>query len=90
MIFMSMPGGWTVYDAVSEEEMKIFNAAMKGLVGVDYKPEIVATQIVNGTNQCFICKTTIVVPDSPEGISKVMIYQPLHGDPVVTSIEKLI
>jgi hypothetical protein len=62
----------------------------KGLVGVDYKPEIVATQIVNGTNHCFICKTTIVVHDSPEGISKVMIYQPLQGDPVVTSIEKVL
>jgi hypothetical protein len=30
MIFMSMPGEWTVHDTVSEEEMKIFNAAMQG------------------------------------------------------------
>jgi hypothetical protein len=87
---MSIDGGWTVHDSITEEDINVFNTAKNGLVGVDYKPEMVATQVVAGTNYCFICKATIVIPDAPEGISKVMIFKPLEGNPVITSIEKIL
>lgn len=87
---MSIPGGWKVHDSITEEDINVFNAAKNGLTGVEYKPEMLATQVVEGTNYCFICKATIVIPNAPEGISKVMIFKPLEGNPVITSIEKIL
>lgn len=87
---MRIPGGWRVHDKIIDEEIKILNTALNGLVGVDYKPEILATQVVNGTNYCFICKSIGVIPNSPEGISKIMIYKPLKGDPIIISIGSIL
>lgn len=87
---MPISGGWTVHESITPEDKAVFDAAMKGLLGVNYEPVIVATQVVNGTNYCFICKTKVVVPDAPAGIAKVIIYKPLQGDPIITSIEKII
>lgn len=87
---MSIPGGWTIHDSITAEDMSVFDAAMKGIVGVDYEPIAVATQVVNGTNYCFICKTKVVVPVATAGMAKVIIYKPLQGDPIIISIEKII
>lgn len=87
---MRRPGGWTVHNSITDEDIKVFKTAMNGLKGVDYKPEIVATQVVNGTNYCFICKSKVASPNGPEGISKVMIYKPLDGDPKIISIGSIL
>ena len=85
-----MLGGYTVHDTITAEDMDLFNNVMNGLDGVKYEPVIVATQIVNGTNYCFICKSTTITQTLPEGISKVIIYKPLSKDPILSSIEKII
>jgi hypothetical protein len=82
-------GAWTVHDCITADDMAIFNTAMKGLIGVNYEPIILATQLVNGTNYSFICKTTIMNEEMTKGIAEVIIYKPLKGDPVVTGIHKI-
>lgn len=87
---MRILGGWRVHDKITDKDIKILKTALNGFVGVDYKPVILATQVVNGTNYCFICKSTGVTFNSPEGISKIMIYKPLKGDPIITSIGSIL
>lgn len=87
---MRILGGWKIHDRITDEDIRILKTALNGLVGVDYKPEMLATQVVNGTNYCFICKSISIIPNGPEGISKIMIYKPLNGEPVVTSIGSIL
>ena len=82
-------GGWTVHDCITAEDMVVFNTAMKGLIGVNYEPIILATQLVNGTNYSFICKTTIMNEEMTKGIADVLIYKPIKGEPVVTGIHNI-
>lgn len=87
---MQIPGGWTVHDTISAEDLEMFNNIVKGLVGVKYEPIKVATQLVNGTNYCFICKSVLISQDLREGIAKVSIYKPLQGEAVLTGIESIV
>lgn len=82
-------GAYGPMHEVSAEELKIFKTAMDGLVGVNYEPETVATQVVKGTNYKYICNATVVVPDAKPYKAEVIIYMPLQGDPVITEIKKL-
>ena len=83
-------GGWSPWSfALSEEAKKVFEKALTGLLGVDYTPLSVATQIVSGKNYCFLCKGVIVVPESPEIVAKIYIYQPFEGDPHITDITRV-
>ena len=79
-------GGWTPFGPVTPEEQQVFNTAIQGLVGVGYKTELVSTQVVNGTNYRFLCQATPVYPGAQSYPAVVSIYQPLNGQPHVTSI----
>ena len=64
-VFASTTGGWTVSKArcsfLTSGEEKIFNKAVKGLMGVSYKPAaLLAKQTVAGTNYVFLCQGTTV------------------------------
>lgn len=83
---MKISRGWTVHNIITDEEVTILKKALNGLVDIDYEPQILATQRVNGINYCFICKSKVAVHNG-QGISKIMIYKPLSGNPTITSIE---
>ena len=57
----NLMGGYEVHPEIGEKERVIFESAMKGHVGVDFKPVAVASQGVNGGNYIFICTGTLVV-----------------------------
>ena len=59
-------GGWTSFRILTEDDKKIFDTALMGFVGVHYVPLLVATQLVSGTNYCFLCKGKGVYPDAQE------------------------
>lgn len=84
-------GAWTNFSALSSNANAVFEAAMKGLTGVSYTPFMVATQLVAGTNYCFICLATTVVPSSPQSAKMVYIYAPLpgQGNPHITQITSI-
>ena len=47
-----------------------------------------ATQVVAGTNYCFLCTSTLVAPSQTQGAAKVYVFQPLpgQGEPYITQI----
>jgi hypothetical protein len=78
----NIPGGWTDWNfAISKEAQQVFDAAVKGLLGVQYTPLAFATQVVAGTNYCFLSKAKVVHPIAPERVVKLYIFQPLPTAP---------
>jgi len=91
---VKVAGGWSVNSEfsgiISNEATDAFNAAMEGLVGVDYTPcAVLATQLVSGTNYAFLCNGTAVVPNAPSKWYIVTVYQDLKGKASLLSIEEI-
>lgn len=81
----------TEINAVSEEDMAIFNQAMENLTGVNYTALIHAgQQLVNGINHLYIAQGKSITPGSETiTLNKVIINRPLQGAPVIVSIENI-
>lgn len=87
-----MTGGWqaTTDTAIDEDAQAAFDAAMEGLLGVEYEPiDLLATQVVAGTNYCFLCRSTIVVPDAVPGYAFVYVYKDLSGKAEILDIQDI-
>ena len=72
-------GGYTADRAITDDDLKVFNEAMNGLVGVGYEPTLVATQVVAGTNYRFTAMATPVVLNPVPYKVYVYIFKPLQG-----------
>ena len=73
-------GGWSSWSfTVSTEAQQVFDAAGQGFVGVNYKPIAFNTQVVAGTNYCYLCEGTVVVEGAPVIAALVFVNQPLPG-----------
>lgn len=81
-------GAWTPYRELTAEDKKVWDEAMKGFVGVKYTPQLVAKQLVNGTNYRFKC-TASIPPSNVVWEAIVEIYAPISGTPHVTGIIRL-
>lgn len=80
-------GGWTDFNyEVTAEAKAVLTEALGGLVGVKYVPSAFATQVVAGTNYCFLCTSTGTYLPSPSFPSLVYVHKPLSGNPHVTEI----
>lgn len=85
----NMPGGWTSYHKPSAEEIKIFEEAFEGFVGVKFTPFLVKSQIVNGVNYSYITNAAGVYPGAIPYKAVVSIYKPINGKAVITNIVKI-
>lgn len=84
-----MAGGWEVSGEpdLTDEYKAIFAQAFEMLVGVDYEPvALLGTQIVSGTNYCFLAKATVVYPNALPKYVLVYIYEDLFGSAVLMNI----
>lgn len=81
-----MVGGWSPFRPLDPEDLLIFNEAMEGFVGVSYRPLMVSTQVVNGTNYRFECEAKVVSPEASLEHALIEIYQPRDGRPQLRSI----
>ncbi|MDR2951376.1 MAG: hypothetical protein LBV71_19485 [Prevotella sp.] len=72
-----MCGGFTAFRLFTSEEKELFVKILDPIVGVDYLPLAVATQVVAGTNYAFLCESKVVRPDSLSYNSLVIIHKPL-------------
>jgi hypothetical protein len=81
-----IPGGWFGFHDVSPAEKEVLTSALNGLLGVKYDPLQVATQVVSGTNYCFLCKATVLSPSATPHPVLIRVYQPLSGKPHISSI----
>ncbi len=82
-------GGWTLTEdaAITPEARDAFEKAMEGLVGVNYTPAaLLGTQLVSGTNYCFLCEATVVYPDAKPYYAIVSVYQDLQGKAEILNI----
>ena len=61
-------GGWTVAEnaEVTADHKKIVEDAASQIEGFSYEPvRLIATQVVAGTNYCFLCKSTVMAQMGP-------------------------
>lgn len=65
-VFTMKAGGYELHPQVGEQELAVFNYAMKGYVGMHFEPVAVASQVVNGTNYIFVCtgKPVVLHPET--------------------------
>lgn len=79
----TLAGGWTVAEdtALTDETKAIFEEALQETLGVDYEPvALLGTQVVAGTNYCFLTQGTVVYPDAVPQFKLVYVYKDLEGD----------
>ncbi len=87
-----LPGGWTVSEnnEITDEQKAVFDKAMEGLLGVNYEPiAYLGSQVVAGTNHCFLCRATVVYPGASAQLVLVYIYENLKGAAEITNIAPL-
>ena len=85
-------GGFTeVEDGTLTDELKdIFNKALDGLMGATYEPvELVATQVVAGTNYKFLANGTKTTNPITKGTYYITVYEDLQGDVKLLDIETI-
>lgn len=76
-------GGWKFSSdyKVTEDLNKVFQKAMSKIVGADYTPlAYLGSQIVSGTNHCFLCKEQIVYPGAAPRYALVYIHEDIDKD----------
>ena len=85
-------GGWTLTEdgAIDETAQTAFDKAMETLLGVNYTPvALLGTQVVSGTNYCFLCEAAVVSPDAQPYYAVVSVYEDLQGNASTLKITAL-
>lgn len=83
-------GGWSISQdtKITDAKLKIFNKAIEGLTGVSYEPvAYLGSQVVAGTNHCFLCKSTVIYPGATNRYTLVYIYERFDGTEEILSFE---
>lgn len=83
-------GGWSVPQdtKITDEKLKIFEKAIEGLMGVRYEPvAYLGSQVVAGTNHCFLCKSTVIYPGATNRYTLVYIYEKFDGTEEILKFE---
>ncbi|PAJ76375.1 hypothetical protein CJF42_00290 [Pseudoalteromonas sp. NBT06-2] len=85
-----LPGGFSQFNCKIDEEAKAsFADAFEHIVGVDYQPIAVATQVVAGLNYAFFCNATVVYPGAVSYPAIVHIFRSLDGKSAITNIQRV-
>lgn len=85
-------GGWAIAEdtSITAERKAVFDKALEGLVGVNYVPvAYLGSQVVAGTNHCFLTQATIVYPDAVPMFTLVYIYEDLSGNAEILNIANM-
>ncbi len=80
-------GGWSPFEEPTDNEMKVFKAALEGVVGAIYTPEKVSKQKVNGYNYRFYCHAELF-NHAQTYQAIVTIFAPISGRPTIQNIER--
>lgn len=86
---MSNPnlGGWSAFSfTLTPQAKEVFASALSGWVGATYTPFAFASQLVAGTNYCFLCEAQLAAYQTNENAVLVYVYAPLNGKPIVHKI----
>ncbi len=78
----SLMGGWKHSESpeITEENRALFEKGTGKLLGVDYTPvAYLGSQIVAGTNHCFLAQAKVVAPEAQPEYKLVFLYEKLDG-----------
>jgi hypothetical protein len=84
-----LAGGYSEDRAFTAEELAMFEEVMRDMVGAIYELDLVALQVVAGTNYRFTATATPVAPDAQPQPVFVYIFKPLEGEPELVSVENI-
>ncbi len=87
-----LTGGWSIAETteITEEQNTIFEKATEKLIGVHYVPvAYLGSQVVAGTNHCFLCKATVIYPNATPSYVLMYIYEDLQNQATVTQITEI-
>lgn len=75
-----VPGGWTDFSTqIDASARQVFDEALGRIVGVEYSPIAVASQVSQGVNYRFFCNAYPVTPGMQTYPVMVRIYKPIYG-----------
>ncbi|HZX29888.1 MAG TPA: hypothetical protein VFF03_00925 [Rhodocyclaceae bacterium] len=73
-------GGWSAFSfELTPEAKAAFAEATKSFVGASYTPFAFATQVVAGTNYCYLAQGKPATLNPTPFVAKVYVFQPLPG-----------
>lgn len=88
---ITMPGGWSPFEALTDEDRQMFDKAMEGLVGVSYTPEKVSKQVVSGLNLRYFCYGMPAIQGAVEFPAIVKIHlAPGSDKPQLVDIQRVV
>lgn len=83
-------GGWSDYEDLTDEDIKMFNEAMAGHLGVTYTPSKVSKQIVNGIKCRYVCIGRLATLGRETFPAIVEIYYPTDGSKPSVEIKRVL
>ena len=91
---MLKAGGWKLEDfkgvKLPQKAASAFSTVADGMTGASYIPLLYCgTQVVNGTNYCFIALQTLILAEPRKRIVKVIINESLSGQYSIVSINSI-
>jgi len=88
---LNVAGGWSNFNfTLTPAAEHVFHEVTGRLLGVKYTPLAFATQVVAGTHYSFLAESQVVVPNAPEGVVVIHVFQPLGGGtPYITKITEV-
>ena len=89
----AMMGGWKQAESaeLTDETRAIFQKAADTLLGVRYSPvALISTQVVNGTNYCFLSVSALVSPNAEPTLTLVFVHAATDGSVCVTEVQNLV
>lgn len=85
----TLVGGWTPLHALDDQEQQVFAEATSRLIGAEYQPLEVRTQVVNGINYQYVANQSVPGFSAVRRVL-VEIYAPISGEPTITGIKPLL
>ena len=87
-------GNWNLDEMMGcnlpQKAENAFTEVTSGLMGAEYMPVLyVGKQLVNGTNYCILALQTLVVPNSPKHLVKMVIHEALDGTTSLLSVSRV-
>ena len=81
---MATLGGWDISEMkackLPQKVASAWAEVTGEIVGVEYEPVLyVGSQVVNGTNYCLLALQTIVAPNAPKRLVKMVLHVDLDG-----------
>ncbi len=87
-----MTGAWSISDSatMTDDVQKIFDKAVDGITGATYEPiAYLGSQVVAGTNYCFLCKATVAHPTATPHYTLMHIYEDFDGNVEIADIQDI-